>query len=139
MIDMDKDLKKIKKLYGEKMMHLCRELFPTLLEDEGLLSKLIIDNFATNKFLYDDIVESKNIQNFRDYIYSLVDVEKIKKVQSNKTSKELLEEVGYDLYECKTEEDIQSFKKYYATGEELCTFYGGRLNSCHVFFAVKKM
>ena len=28
---MNKDLKVIKKHYGEKMMHLCRELFPTLL------------------------------------------------------------------------------------------------------------
>ena len=33
---------------------------------------------------------------------------------------------------------IQSFKKYYAPQEELCTFLGGRLNSCDVFFAVKK-
>ena len=35
-------------------------------------------------------------------------------------------------------EDIQKFKKYYAIGEELCTFSGGRLNNCYVFFAVKK-
>ena len=50
----------------------------------------------------------------------------------------MLSEAGYDLYECKCEEDIQSFKKYYAKGEELCTFKGGRLKRCHVFFAVKK-
>ena len=42
------------------------------------------------------------------------------------------------MYECKTESDIQEFRKYYAPGEELCTFNGGRLNRCHVFFAVKK-
>ena len=29
------DLKLIKKHYGEKMAHLCRDLFPTLLEEEG--------------------------------------------------------------------------------------------------------
>ena len=29
---MNEDLKIIKKHYGEKMMHLCRELFPTLLQ-----------------------------------------------------------------------------------------------------------
>ena len=69
---MNEDLKIIKKHYGEKMMHLCRELFPTLLEQEGLLSKLILDNFAPSKFLYDDIKESKNINGFKDYIYNLI-------------------------------------------------------------------
>ena len=47
-------------------------------------------------------------------------------------------EAGYVLVECYNEEDIQKFRKYYAPGEELCTFKGGRLNSCRVFFAVKK-
>ena len=27
----------IKKYYGENMMHLCRKLFPTILEKKGLL------------------------------------------------------------------------------------------------------
>lgn len=31
------DLKQIKKEYGENMAHLCRELFPTILETPGLL------------------------------------------------------------------------------------------------------
>lgn len=44
---------------------------------------------------------------------------------------------GYILYECKTEEDIQQFKKYYQEKEELCTFRGGRLGDCFVFFAIK--
>lgn len=38
---MNYDLKMIKKYYGEDMAHLCRELFPTLLEKEGLLLNLI--------------------------------------------------------------------------------------------------
>ena len=50
----------------------------------------------------------------------------------------MLNDAGYDLYECNSEEDIQKFKKYYAKGEELCTFHGGRLDRCYVFFAVKK-
>ena len=135
---MDKDLKKIKKLYGEKMMHLCRELFPTLLEQEGLLSKLMMDNFAYTKFLYEDIIDSSNIEGFKNYIYSLINVEKKEEKKVDKTPKELLEEAGYILYECKTEEEIQSFKRYFRKDEELCTFNGGRLNRCHVFFAVKK-
>jgi len=131
------DLEKIKKYYGEKVMHLCRSLFSTLLEKENLLFNLLESNFAHSKYLYDDLVENNLEEQFKDYIYSLVDVEK-EEIEVLKTPKELLSEVGYELYECKTEEDIQSFKKYYAKNEELCTFNGGRLNNCHVFFAVKK-
>ena len=32
------DLKVIKKKFGEDMMRLCRKLFPSLLEEKGLLS-----------------------------------------------------------------------------------------------------
>lgn len=131
------DLKLIKDKYGEKMMHLCRSLFPTLLETPGLLFKLLSDNFDYNKFLYDDIVEESKEQEFKNYIYSLIDVEK-KEFIVDKTPEELLSEAGYILYECKTEKDIQKFKKYYAKNEELCTFEDERLKRCHVFFAVKK-
>ena len=56
------DLKIIKKHYGEKMMQLCRELFPSLLETPGVLSKLIQEHFQPSKFLYDDLVEAKKIE-----------------------------------------------------------------------------
>ena len=52
------DLKLIKNKYGEKMMHLCRELFPSLLEKPGLLSTIMLEHFAENKFLYNDLVNS---------------------------------------------------------------------------------
>ena len=148
------DLKLIKKYYGEKMMHLCRELFPSLLEQEGLLSKLLLNKFEPSRFLYEDIIESGNIEGFKNYIYRLIDVENNHTIEVTKTPKELLEEAEYILYECKTEDDIQRFRKYYYRkggnpvytggvpkryeGEELCTFNGGRLNYCYVFFAVKK-
>ena len=135
---MNQDLKIIKKKYGEKMVHLCREFFPTLLENEGLLLKLMLNNFEPNHNLYDDIINQKKENEFKNYIYSLVDVENNYEIKVDKSPKELLDDAGYDLYECKSEEDIQSFKKYYAPGEELCTFDGGRLNRCYVFFAVKK-
>ena len=135
---MNYDLKVIKDNYGERMMHLCRELFPTLLEKEGLLSSLILKKFNPSRFLYEDIVENELVYDFKNYIYNLVDVEKKEIIETYKTPKELLSEAGYDFYECKTEEDIQSFKKYYAPDEELCTFNGGRLNRCHVFWVVKK-
>ena len=133
------DLKIIRKKYGENMSKLCRELFPTLLESNGLLSNLMLSNFSDNHFLYDDLKDYDLILDFKNYIYSLVDVENNNKIVSTKSPKELLDEAGYILYECHSEEDIQSFKKYYAPGEEICTIYkGNRLDRCFVFFAVKK-
>ena len=132
------DLFKIKDKYGEKMAHLCRMLFPTLLETEGLLYNLMITNFEPSRFLYYDIISHNLVDYFKDYIYSMVKIEEEQEIKIEKTPSELLDEVGYRLYECKTEEEIQSFRKYYSTFEELCTFKGRRLDRCYVFFAVKK-
>ena len=134
---MNEDLKIIKKNYGENMAHLCRELFPSLLEKEGLLSSILLSKFAPTRSLYEDIKEQYYEESFKNYIYSFVDVEK-KETEVQKTVSELLDEAGYEFHECHSEKDIQSFKKYYAPKEELCTFNGNRLNRCFVFFAVKK-
>lgn len=135
---MNKDLKIIKKKYGEEMMHLCRELFPTLLEQEGLLPKLLHNNFKESRSLVKDIIDNNLEEKFKNYIYSKVDVQNNYKEVVSKRPEELLKEAGYKLYECHSEEEIQSFKKYYAPGEALCTFRGGRLNRHFVFFAIKE-
>lgn len=134
---MQKDLKLIKKYYGENMAHLCRELFPTILEEEGLLIKLLESRFAHNRFLYEDIIVGEIVDEFQSYIYSLLN-EPQEYRETSKSVEELMDEAGYNFYECKSEEDIQKFKKYYENNEKLCTFNGNRLNSSHVFFAVKK-
>ncbi len=138
---MNKDLKVIKKYYGEDMMHLCREYFPIILESAGLLSKILLDNFNPTHDLYADIIKNNLEIEFKNYIYnlykSLLGYKKKREITS-KTPEELMSEAGYNLYECFSEEDIQSFKKYYQSGEELCTFNGRRLNRCRVFFAIKK-
>ncbi|MEE3343020.1 MAG: hypothetical protein VZS44_02905 [Bacilli bacterium] len=134
---MNKDYNTLKKYYGENFAQLCRGLFPTLLEQEGLLSNIILSKFSPNHYLYDDIVSQESEEDFKNYIYCFINVEK-DNIEINKSVKELLSDAGYNFYECKSEEDIQSFKKYYAKGEELCTFNGGRLNRCLVFWAVKK-
>lgn len=131
------DLKQIKKYYGENMAHLCRRLFPTLLEKEGFLFELIESKFAHSKTLYDTIMFEELEDEFQDYIYSLTE-EPTEPVDTGKSVEELLDMAGYVLYECKAEEDIQKFKHFYQEDEELCTFNGDRLKSCHVFFAVKK-
>ncbi len=138
---MDSDLKMIKKKYGEEMAHFCREEFPTILEQEGVLANLLLKWFEPSKFLYKDLQQEDLEMAFKDFIYKQFDQKREEKTNSNiKTPQELLSEAGYDLYECKSEEDIQSFKKYYAPREELCTFRKNenRLKKCHVFFAVKK-
>lgn len=137
---MNEDLKIIKKKYGEKMMHLCRNMFPTILEEKGLLPKLLLEHFEPSHDLYNDLEKYSSIlfAGFEGYINSLVVANKKEMLTTSLTPEELLDKAGYTLYECKTEEDIQKFKKYYAKDEELCTFRGNRLNRCYVFFAVKK-
>ena len=133
------EVKVIKKKYGENMMKLCRELFASLLEQEGLLPQLMLEHFAPSHDLYDDIVNNCLNTVFKSYIYDISNIREEKAENSTvKTPKELLNEVGYDLYECSSEEEIQRFKKYYREDESLCTFRGNRLDKCYVFFVVKK-
>jgi len=121
------------------MSYLCRQLFPTLLETEGLLLQLLKQSFAPNKFLTNDIIEESTQEDFKDYIYSKIDIERLKNKEiEERTPYELLNNVGYDLFECTTEEQIKKFKKYYSKGEDLCTFNERRLDSHIVFWAVRK-
>ena len=48
MAELSKELKEIKKKYGETFMHICRDNFSTLLETEGLLSKVLEKHIAAN-------------------------------------------------------------------------------------------
>ena len=133
---MNEELKMIKKKYGEELMHLCRKLFPTILETPNLLYSILEEHFGFSKTLASDIIENNLIEDFKNYINSFTSkLIRLKEVEE--TPEELLKKTGYNLYECKTEKDIQKFKKYYKNGEELCTFNGGRLDKCYVFFAVK--
>ena len=134
-----KDLRLIKKFYGEKMMHLCRELFPSILEHEGLLFSLIDSHFDRSRNLYDDILIGQNVNHFKNFINNLIQEDYANKT-TDKSVKELLNIAGYNFYECNTDEEIQEFKKYYSNekNEELCTFREQRLLKDYVFFAVKK-
>ena len=152
------DLKLIKKDYGEKMAHFCRDNFPTVLETPGLLYETLSKVFYLTRALYEDIVNNGLEDRFISIINEeLPSEDNEEEINSNKTVEELFSEAGYDIYECKTEADIQSFRHFYYRkggkpapeyieglppfpyeGEELCTFSGDRLKRCHVFFAVKK-
>ena len=65
------DLKVIKKKYGENMMKFCRESFPTLLEQEGVLSNILLNYFYPSHDLYNDIVTYHLENSFQQYILSL--------------------------------------------------------------------
>ena len=134
---LNKDLEIIKKKYGENMMKLCRSFFSSILEEEGRLLSILLSNFYPSHTLYDDLEEQNLLEDFKNFIYSLANFKK-NIFKTDKTPEELLDEKGYILKECLTEEEIQEYKKYYKKGESLCTFRGNRLNSCRVFFAVKK-
>ena len=64
------ELRKIKKVYGENFMRLCRALFPTLLEQEGMLYEILSSSFSDNcKNLYEDIIKVNCEEKFKSYIY----------------------------------------------------------------------
>ena len=135
------ELKKIKKIYGEKFKNLCRDMFPIILEQEGTLLNILEKRFSHNcNSLYESLTENGLESEFKELIYSEFDLKREKEEQvEERTPYEILDEAGYNLYECKTEDDIQSFRKYYARDELLCTIYnGGRLNTRDCFFAVRK-
>lgn len=140
---MDKELRLIKKRYGETMMKLCRELFPSVLETEGLLLSILEEKFAHDRNLADEIIKrgKSKVMEFRNYISSFLPASYVPsevKNDSGKSAKELFLEAGFVLFpECKTQEDINKFRHLYAKGEKLCSFNGGRLEDTRVWFAVK--
>ena len=132
------ELKKIKKVYGEAMAHFCRDNFATILETPGKLYNILSSTFNECHYLYNDLLKYKMISKFKEFIYTKCFINDNKFVEINKNPHALMNEAGYILTECKSEREIQAFKKYYAHGEELCTFNGNRLDKCYVYFAVKK-
>lgn len=132
-----RELAIIKKKYGEKMMHLCRRLFPSIIE-EGKLSTLLLNHFEPSRYLYEDIVQNDKIEAFKNYISSLNENRSEILYNIDKSPRELLSDVGYDLYECKTMDEVNYFMKYYSNDEKLCTFNSNRIEECYIFFAIKR-
>ena len=117
-------------------------MFPDILEQEGTLLSILENTFSHNcNSLYQSIKENSLEKDFKGLIYSKLGRKKEleRQIVETRTPYEILDEAGYNLYECKTEEDIQSYRKYYAPNEVLCTIYnGGRLATRDCFFAVRK-
>lgn len=64
---MNEDLKIIKNKYGEKMMHLCRDLFPTILEHPSVLSTIMLEHFEPTRSLYEDLINNEAAEGFKNY------------------------------------------------------------------------
>ena len=132
---MKDDYETIKKVYGERVARLCREIVPELFEHPGLMPKILEKSFAPHAQLAEDL-KTLGKYNVRNYFYSKVNIEE-PKLTSNKSVKELLREVGYNIFECETANDILAFKRYYAEDELLCTFRDNiedRFKECAYFF-----
>ena len=139
------DYEIIKDNYGEAFAKFCREYFSTILITPGLLSRILLDNFADNHWLLDDIVKNKKVEEFKNFIFytyfDYINKQELEDAPKHivETPEVLMEKAGYILYKCETKEDIDRFKKYYKSGEELCTFRDeDRLDDWVVYFAVKK-
>ena len=143
MDNMIDDLKEIKKIYGENFSHLCRDNFSKILNESGVLLTILQKYFAPTKSLHQDIIDNDLVIEFKNFIYHEYDKIREEKLEEQEeifeSPYEILDKAGYELFECKSESEIQSFKKWYKDDEVICTIYnGGRLNRCFVFFAVKK-
>lgn len=133
------DFKILKKHYGERFAKLCRTLFPTILEEKGALSRIILAKFAPSKFLYEDIILSYATERFKNFIYGIFTQQENKELGIDETPEQLFDRAGYTLYKCETDEDVHKFEKYFANTEKLCTFKDpNRINTHTIFFAVKK-
>lgn len=97
-MDLNKDLKYIKKKYGEKMMHYCRECFPTILNVPGKLVEILNTHFyCVRDSLYIDIVNNHKEEEFNDYIYSRAGLKNEYDIRDvSKTPKELLDDAVND-------------------------------------------
>ena len=134
---MNSDLKILKKKYGENFSKLCRNLFPSILEEEGTLVSIITSLFKESHFLYDDLIKYNMVYSFQKLVMNEYGKKTNSVIDTGKSPYELFKEQGYTLKECHTNEEILSYKKYYAKEEELCTFKSDRLRTNRVFFAVK--
>lgn len=129
----------IKKVYGEHIARLCRQIVPELFEEPTLVPRLLSFCFAPHPELYQDML-TLGKYNIRNYMYSRLD-RKEELFESPKSARELLADVGYKLFVCTRPEDISYFKSCYDPDELLCTFTDGvenRFKDAYYFFLAKE-
>ncbi len=133
---MKKDLDRIKKLYGEEFAKkFCRPYFSHILEREDFsFADFLVSKISPSKFFYEDLLRSGKIEKFKNALFGMLNSEKLHVADIEETPEELMKQAGYTLYKCNTNDDILKFKKYYAKGEEICTFNDDKRLSTHIVF-----
>lgn len=139
---MKSDVKKIKKLYGERFYEdVIRPNFSHLVEKEDFnFTEFLKSVFAPTRGFLDDYKEDPiSAGALLDYIYLFSLPEEQKSTHVQETPTKLMKKAGYRLYRCRTVESVERFRKYYQDNELLCTFdhIEDRLENCDIFFAVK--
>lgn len=125
---------------SENYAKMMRDNFPLAFENENLNKILYEIVYDDEKTIFASAIKEQNkIQDFKDYVYSLM-WEEEKSIEIIKSPAELLDLVGYNFYICKDKKDISQFKKYYREWEVICTFNNieWRLSNYHIFWIVKK-
>ena len=141
---MEKELRALKKKYGEGFSKFCRSHFSPILETEGVLTSILEDHFQMGHYLYDDIIAQNQSDMFIAYIKYLAQELEQEKEKGDRwispTPQEILQKKGYKIYHCLSVPDVEQFEKYYTKGERLCTFnrIQDRLNGCHIFWLVRE-
>lgn len=125
---------------SENYAKMMRDNFPLAYENDNLNKILDEVVFDDEKTIFATTLKEKNkIQDFKNYIYSLM-WEEEKSIEINKSPAELLDLVWYNFYICKDKKDVSQFRKYYREWEVICTFNDieWRLSRYHIFWIVKK-
>ncbi|MFI3261043.1 MAG: hypothetical protein R3Y13_04970 [bacterium] len=137
---MNKELKWVKKNYSENMMQLCRELFPTILEEENILKTILVKTFYNHRCLAEDLISNDKKDDFKNFIFSYYNEmhnEESVEDDINYDIEELLKNVNYNFFKVETNEELEKFKKYYIKEEILCTFNSNRLKHSDIYFLIK--
>lgn len=137
MARLTKEEQKIKKVFGEDMLKLCRDLELTGLteqvksfnydEIENLLFDILSTSFAPSNCLCDVLSNSENREKFKAFVYTKVgergyqlgaedkeDETTVSKEYSIEDVAKMFDAAGYFLFpECKTEAEVQAFRQYY--------------------------
>ncbi|MBQ6027098.1 MAG: hypothetical protein IJL21_00895 [Alphaproteobacteria bacterium] len=108
-IDTEQAFKQIKKQNGEAVAKVLRS--EVLLDIPNLAHIL---EFAGN--------DPEKIKALAPVIREIYKTQNTPEYQTNKTPLELLSQAGYDAFVVTTEKQKNSIKKYYRSGEEICTF-----------------
>ncbi len=132
-----KDYKNLKEKYGEDFAHFCKNEFQEIAEHQSVY-QLIRANFSPCRTLLTDLQQSNSTSSFINYIFSKANLKKTEITPSLEDPFTLMRKAHYTLHECKTFEEVLSFKKYFVSRESLCSFDSPiKMNSYHYFFAVK--